>query len=492
MNQKTQVQIPLTTIVSLSKTLNPELLQGETVPVTTKSLWIRASDKCCKCKCSKSFLKLFIIFCCCSSECDSMHLQVEGNEFYTKLYTSQVHVSPSEIHTFLDQLEILKITCEDRSRLDLGISCEDLTQAIKSMQNGKSPGQDGFPIEFYKVISAKLTPLLSKRFEEILSQKKLPCTMTQDPCKCGSYWPISLLPCDYKIISKVLSCRLDSVIPKIIDLDQTGFIPGKQSFFNMRHLFSILYSSHSTLQPEIVISLDAEKAFDPVEWEYLFEVLERFGFGPTFISWVKIMYNSPLASVRTNSVISDYFPLHRGTRQGCCLSPFLFDLAIEPLAIALRKEERITGVTRFNKTHKVSLYADDLLIYLSNPLESIPVLMELLRSYSLISGYKLNFSKSTILQVNQLAMSLDLSSFPFKQVVEFTYLGINVPHSYKDLYAHNFKTLLKRTKNDFSRWSSLPILAGRLNTIKMVVLPRKKSNIHPIKLQDNQCSGTLK
>uniref|UniRef100_A0AAY4CQ65 Reverse transcriptase domain-containing protein n=1 Tax=Denticeps clupeoides TaxID=299321 RepID=A0AAY4CQ65_9TELE len=89
------------------------------------------------------------------------------------------------------------------------------------------------------------------------------------------------------------------------------------------------------------------------------------------------------------------------------------------------KEERITGVTRFNKTHKVSLYADDLLIYLSNPLESIPVLMELLQSYSLISGYKLNFSKSTILQVNQLAMSLDLSSSPFKQVVEFTYLGIN-------------------------------------------------------------------
>uniref|UniRef100_A0AAY4CPB5 Reverse transcriptase domain-containing protein n=1 Tax=Denticeps clupeoides TaxID=299321 RepID=A0AAY4CPB5_9TELE len=141
--------------------------------------------------------------------------------------------------------------CEDRSRLDLGISCEDITQAINSMQNGKSPGPDGFPIEFYKVFSAKLTPLLNKLFEEILSQKKLPCTMTQavivvllkkdkDPRKCGAYRPINLLPCDYKILSKVLSCRLDSVIPKIIDLDQTGFIPGRQSFFNLRRFFQYI------------------------------------------------------------------------------------------------------------------------------------------------------------------------------------------------------------------------------------------------------------
>ena len=74
----------------------------------------------------------------------------------------------------------------------------------------------------------------------------------------------------------------------------------------MRHLFNVLYSAHTTIQPEIVISLNAEKAFDLIEWTYLFTVLERFGFGPQFCSWIKILYTSTMVSVRTNIIISDY------------------------------------------------------------------------------------------------------------------------------------------------------------------------------------------
>lgn len=107
-----------------------------------------------------------------------------------------------------------------------------------------------------------------------------------------------------------------------------------------------------------------------------------------------------------NSMTSYYFSLHRGTRQGC-LSLFLFDLAIKPLAITLGVEERISGVTGFNKIHKVSLYADDLLLFLSNQ----QVLIDILHQYGKISGYKFNFSKST-LPINQFATSADFSSFP--------------------------------------------------------------------------------
>lgn len=117
------------------------------------------------------------------------------------------------------------------------------------------------------------------------------------------------------------------------------------------------------MRPEAVISLDAEKALDRVEWNYLFYALERFGFGQEFISWIKLLYSSPVASVRTNDTHSDYFPLHRSTRQGCPLSPLLFAVAIEPLAIALRSEPHITGITRYGLEQKVSLYANDLLLY---------------------------------------------------------------------------------------------------------------------------------
>ena len=106
-----------------------------------------------------------------------------------------------------------------------------------------------------------------------------------------------------------------TVMANTINSDQTGFISGRQSFYNMLRLFIVVYSAHSTLQPKVIISLDAEKAFNRVEWEYLYPVLEGFGFGP-------ILYSSPVASVRTNTVTSSYFPLHRGGQAGLLFIPF--------------------------------------------------------------------------------------------------------------------------------------------------------------------------
>lgn len=169
------------------------------------------------------------------------------------------------------------------------------------MQNRKAPGPDGFPVEFYETFAPRLAPILRLLFQEISTDRKLPSTMTQatisvllkkgrDPLDCGSYRPFSLLCCDYKILTKVLSRHLETVTPKIINYDHTGFIPGRQSFYNMRRFFNVIYSTHSTQQAEIVLSLDAEKAFDWVEWEYLFTVLDKFGFGPAFTSLEDIIY----------------------------------------------------------------------------------------------------------------------------------------------------------------------------------------------------------
>lgn len=156
----------------------------------------------------------------------------------------------------------------------------------------------------------------------------------------------------------------------------------------MRRLFNVIFSPHSTVQPEVIISLDAEKAFDRTEWTYLFATLDKFGIGPTFCKWVKVLYSTPMAAVRTNGLTSDYFSLHRGTRQGCCLSPFLFDIAIEPLAIAIRSDNRIKSISRGGINHKTLLYADDLLLQISDPIESVPHLLHWLKKFSSISGYK--------------------------------------------------------------------------------------------------------
>ncbi len=128
----------------------------------------------------------------------------------------------------------------------------------------------------------------------------------------------------------------DFVLPSIISEEQTGFIKGQYSFSNIHTLFNILYSRQNSVSSEVVISLDAEKAFDRIEWVYLFRVLKEFGFGEGLISWIRLLYVDPQASVSTNSVNSEYFTLSRGTCQGCPLSPLLFAIAIEPLSIMLR------------------------------------------------------------------------------------------------------------------------------------------------------------
>lgn len=109
---------------------------------------------------------------------------------------------------------------------------------------------------------------------------------------------------------------------------------GRHSFYNTRRLFNTILSSSSDTA-EVILSLDAEKAFDRLEWEYLFLILNKFGFSSDFIAWIQLLYTSPVAYVHTNTTHSKTFPLHRGTRQGCPLSHLLFLLAIEPLAISL-------------------------------------------------------------------------------------------------------------------------------------------------------------
>lgn len=120
---------------------------------------------------------------------------------------------------------------------------------------------------------------------------------------------------------------------RLVQQDQTGFVPNRDSTFNLRGLFNIMYTKREPHSDLVILVLDAKKAFDQIEWRYLFEVLSRFNLGDGFLSLIRLIYKNPTAQILTNRTLSSPFKLCRGTRQGCPLSPLIFALAIEPFKV---------------------------------------------------------------------------------------------------------------------------------------------------------------
>ena len=219
--------------------------------------------------------------------------------------------------------------------------------------------------------------------------------------------------------------------------------------------------------------MDAEKAFDCVEFPYLYAVLEKFGLGTRFISWIKLLYSNPTARVLTNQTMSETINLHRGTRQGCPLSPLLFALALEPLAETIRTNKEIHGYDTDYTTNKISLYADDILTFITEPQTSMPVLLETIDLFSSFSGYRVNWTKSELMPV-RCSDPGALEQTPFRLAQEkFTYLGLEITKKYSKLFDANYMAILNKFKNKLEFWKTLPIsLIGRVNAVKMVCLPQ--------------------
>lgn len=153
-----------------------------------------------------------------------------------------------------------------------------------------------------------------------------------------NFGPLGLLNNDYKLL---LAMSLEGAVLSLVHFDQVGFVKGRSASSNMRRLFNIMHRAATLQQPAIMLSLDAEKAFDRIEWPYLFYTLERYGFGTICMQWIRALYYKPLACVKTNGTVSPSFELTRSTRQGCPVSPIIFILALEPLACAIRPNQQV-------------------------------------------------------------------------------------------------------------------------------------------------------
>ena len=142
----------------------------------------------------------------------------------------------------------------------------------------------------------------------------------------------------------------------------------------------------------IIISIDTEKAFDKIQHPFMIKTLQKMGIKGNYLNIVKAIYDKPTANIVFNGEKLKAFPLRSGTRQGCPLSPLLFNIFLEVLARAIREEKEIKEI-QIRKEVKLSLFSDDMILYIENPKDSIRKLLELISEFSKVVGYKINTLK---------------------------------------------------------------------------------------------------
>uniref|UniRef100_A0A8C5MSB1 Reverse transcriptase domain-containing protein n=1 Tax=Leptobrachium leishanense TaxID=445787 RepID=A0A8C5MSB1_9ANUR len=417
-----------------------------------------------------------------------------AEEFYTyfqSLYSLQTSQFPdlnvTDINSYLANKNLKRLSPEEATDLGSSITVEELVSALKHVKPHKCPGPDGLPVEYLKLLQPELLPHLLATFNSLLSEgtlhsSALAATITlipkpgKDPLLPSSYRPISLLNTDVKLLARILASRLQQYLPRLVDSDQVGFIPGREAKDATSRVINAILIAKQEKLPFLLLSTDAEKAFDRVLWPYLMQVLQQFGLGDGFLRWVSALYTSPSARVRVNGALTASFPILNGTRQGCPLSPLLFALSLEPLLAAIRANPVIPGLQGRRHRHKVAAYADDLMFLLTDPITSLPEVVRELQHYGTVAGLTINAEKSEILGISVpegMAQQLQ-KRFRFKWCADkLKYLGIWLSADVMRISKLNFEPLLIDIRHDIKTWSNKHISwLGRIGVLKMNILPR--------------------
>ena len=230
------------------------------------------------------------------------------------------------------------------------------------------------------------------------------------------------------------------------------FIPEMQGWVNIRKSINVIHHIKKMRNKNhMILSTDAEKGFDKIQHPFMIKTLNKIGIEGTYLNTIKTIYHKPTANIILNGEKLKAIPLRTGRRQRCPLSPLAFNIVLEVLARAIRLEKEIKGIQIGKEEMKLLLFADDMIVNIENPRESIRKLLEIINNYSKVAAYKINLQKA----VAFLYPNNELTERELKNTIPFTIatkrkkcLGINLTKEVKDLYNENYKTLLKEISDD--------------------------------------------
>ena len=236
------------------------------------------------------------------------------------------------------------------------------------------------------------------------------------------------------------------------------------------------YTSSKNI-PGLLVLIDFEKAFDSISWSFIYKVLTYFGYGMNIVNWVKILNTNFKASVLQSGFISEQFTVQRGCRQGDPVSPYLFILCAEILAVLVKHNKNIRGIIVQNKEHKLSQYADDTSLTLDGSQESLFAALDTIEYFSKFSGLKINALKTKIVWIGSKRFSKEVFHHSRWKLdwgaTSFNLLGIHFTTDLEDIVDINYNLQLPKIKALIKQWKRrilTPI--GRITVVKTFIIPK--------------------
>ena len=402
-------------------------------------------------------------------------------DYYKNLFAREERNGFSLADNFFSEDEL--VSTDENAILEAPFSELEIKLDLFNSYADGAPGPDGIPFFFYQKFWNLIKPDLLALFADFHAGKldifRLNFAMLSlvpkeaDASSMKKLRPISLLNCSFTFFTKVITDRLSLIMDRLISPHQSAFIKGRYILESVVTAHEVLHSMHKSKNRGVILKLDYEKAFDKVNLDFLFELLEKRGFGKNFILLIKSITTGGSVGVKLNNSESDFFLTGKGLRQGDPSSPILFNLVVDVLTKMLIKASNyglIRGLcSDLCPGGVVSLqYADDTILFVDANLDIAQNLKLSLICFEQVSGMRINYNKSELIPINLDEPETQLFANIFGCVVgnfPIKYLGI--PLHYDKLRREDLQPLIDKILKRIAGWrGKLLSYAGRLVLIK--------------------------
>ncbi|GJW16081.1 RNA-directed DNA polymerase, eukaryota, reverse transcriptase zinc-binding domain protein [Tanacetum coccineum] len=293
--------------------------------------------------------------------------------------------------------------------LESEVSLEEIKEVVWDCGSDKSPRPDGFSFGFIKRYWNMMKNDIFAAISEFSNNGDIPigCNASfitlipkiESPLVVNDFRPISLIGILYKIIAKIISCRIALIIDDIVDPVQSAFIKNRQILDGPMILNEVVHTLKRKKKKAMIFKVDITKAYDTLSWDYLISVIRFMGFGNKCVRWIKACLESARSFVLVNGSPTMEFQLERGHRQGDPLAPFLFILAMEGFHIAMEdgiEAKKYIGINIGDVCLSHLIYADDVIVLGEWSQFNLVNILDIFNCFYLASGLQISVMKSKL------------------------------------------------------------------------------------------------